>query len=462
MADASGRDLAQFERWYSQAGTPRVKVQTEFDEVNHTYTLQLTQTCPATPGQRHKLPMHIPVAVGLIDAHGNDLPLRLKHDSTPHDHAIRPLPTTVVLELKEHTQVFKFEGIEQAPVPSLLRDFSAPVVLDYDYTDDELAFMLAHDSDPFNRWEAGQRLMTRRLLALAADGVTLEQRYPSTSLDQLITNALSTLLSDDTLDPAFRDLVLTLPSESMLSEQMDVIDPQAIHQARRSLRRFLAHSLQATLQKIYAGNEVVGAYSPEPQHTGRRALRNNALSYLAELHDTSVQAILQVQLASAGNMTDRLAALAAMTNNDHPAASDALSQFYQEFESEALVIDKWFSLQAVSHATTAAGVRGLMQHPAFTIKNPNRARSLLFAFCNNNPAQFHATDGSGYALWAEQVIVLNEINPQVAARLARALDRWRKYTPRLQASMKSALEKVAATKALSNDVAEVIGKALAN
>ncbi len=462
MADASGRDLAQFERWYSQAGTPRVKVQTEFDEVNHTYTLQLTQTCPATPGQRHKLPMHIPVAVGLIDAHGNDLPLRLKHDSTPHDHAIRPLPTTVVLELKEHTQVFKFEGIEQAPVPSLLRDFSAPVVLDYDYTDDELAFMLAHDSDPFNRWEAGQRLMTRRLLALAADGVTLEQRYPSTSLDQLITNALSTLLSDDTLDPAFRDLVLTLPSESMLSEQIEVIDPQAIHQARRSLRRFLAHSLQATLQKIYAGNEVVGAYSPEPQHTGRRALRNNALSYLAELHDASVQAILQVQLASAGNMTDRLAALAAMTNNDHPAASDALSQFYQEFESEALVIDKWFSLQAVSHATTAAGVRGLMQHPAFTIKNPNRARSLLFAFCNNNPSQFHATDGSGYALWAEQVIVLNEINPQVAARLARALDRWRKYTPRLQASMKSALEKVAATKALSNDVAEVIGKALAN
>ena len=462
MADASGRDLAQFERWYSQAGTPRVKVQTEFDEVNHTYTLQLTQTCPATPGQRHKLPMHIPVAVGLIDAHGNDLPLRLKHDSTPHDHAIRPLPTTVVLELKEHTQVFKFEGIEQAPVPSLLRDFSAPVVLDYDYTDDELAFMLAHDSDPFNRWEAGQRLMTRRLLALAEDGVTLEQRYKSTSLDQLITNALSTLLSDDTLDPAFRDLVLTLPSESMLSEQIEVIDPQAIHQARRSLRRFLAHSLQATLQKIYAGNEVVGDYSPEPQHTGRRALRNNALSYLAELHDSSVQAILQAQLASAGNMTDRLAALAAMTNNDHPAASDALSQFYQEFESEALVIDKWFSLQAVSHATTATRVRGLMQHPAFTIKNPNRARSLLFAFCNNNPAQFHATDGSGYALWAEQVIVLNEINPQVAARLARALDRWRKYTPRLQASMKSALEKVAATKALSNDVAEVIGKALAN
>jgi aminopeptidase N len=248
----------------------------------------------------------------------------------------------------------------------------------------------------------------------------------------------------------------------MLSEQVEVIDPQAIHQARRSLRRFLAHSLQAELQKVYAANEVIGAYSPEPEHTGRRALRNNGLSYLAELRDTSVQAMLQSQLAGAGNMTDRLAALAAMTNNDHPAAADALHQFYQDFESEALVIDKWFSLQAVSHATTAAGVRELMRHPAFTIKNPNRARSLLFAFCNNNPAQFHAADGSGYALWAEQVIVLNEINPQVAARLARALDRWRKYAPHLQTGMKAALEKVAATKALSNDVAEVIGKALAN
>jgi aminopeptidase N len=406
--------------------------------------------------------MHIPVAVGLIDAQGNDLPLRLRHDKAPHDHAIRPLPTTMVLELTEPTQVFCFEGIDQAPVPSLLRDFSAPVVLEYDYTDDELAFLLAHDSDAFNRWEAGQRLMTRRLLALAADGVTVEQRYPSNSLDQLITNALGALLIDDTLDPAFRDLVLTLPSESMLSEQVEVIDPQAIHQARRSLRRFLAHSLQAELQKVYAANEVVGPFSPEPQHTGRRALRNNALSYLAELRDTSAQAMLQSQLAGAGNMTDRLAALAAMTNNDHPAAADALHQFYKDFESEALVIDKWFSLQAVSHATTATGVRELMRHPAFTIKNPNRARSLLFAFCNNNPAQFHAADGSGYALWAEQVIVLNEINPQVAARLARALDRWRKYTPRLQTGMKAALEKVAATKVLSNDVAEVIGKALAN
>ena len=213
---------------------------------------------------------------------------------------------------------------------------------------------------------------------------------------------------------------------------------------------------------IYQVNQVVGAYSPEPSQTGRRALRNNALSYLAELRDEYVEALLQAQWASADNMTDRLAALAAMTYSDHPAAADALNQFYREFEDEALVIDKWFSLQATSHTTTAAKVRDLMKHPAFTLKNPNRARSLLFAFCNSNPSQFHKADGSGHALWAEQVIALDEMNPQVAARLARSLDRWRKFTPQLQASMKSALQKVVAKKNLSNDVAEVIGKSLSN
>jgi len=398
----------------------------------------------------------------LVDAQGNDLPLRLKQPATADELPIKSLPTTLVLELTAPVQTFHFEGIDEAPVPSLLRDFSAPVILEYDYSDDQLAFLLAHDSDPFNRWEAGQRLMMRRLLSLADHGVKLEQPYPSNSLDQLIVEALSKLLRDETLDPAFRDLVLTLPSESMLSEQVAVIDPQAIHDARRSLRRFLAQSLQTTLIDTYHANEVAGPYSADPTATGRRSLRNNALSYLAELRDAAVQGMLQAQWVNASNMTDRLAALAAMIHHQHPSAAEALHAFYQEFEAEALVIDKWFSLQATAHTTTATVVRELMRHPAFTLKNPNRARSLLFAFCNSNPAQFHAADGSGHALWAEQVVLLNEINPQVAARLARALDRWRKYTPRLQASMKSALEKVAATKTLSNDVAEVIGKALAN
>ncbi|MFM7657693.1 MAG: aminopeptidase N [Burkholderiaceae bacterium] len=462
MADAAGRDLAQFERWYSQAGTPRVKACGVYDDASQTYTLHLSQTCPATPGQAHKLSMHIPVAVGLIDVRGHDLPLRLARQNTLDDLPVQALPTTIVLELTEPEQSFTFEGVDHAPVPSLLRHFSAPVVLEYDYRDDELAFLLAHDSDPFNRWEAGQRLMTRRLLDLAAEKVTLKQSYPANALDQLIVDALHKLLRDSQLDPAFRDLVLTLPSESMLSEQVSVIDPQAIHQARRSLRRFLAQSLRKVMLDTYRANQVTGPYSPEPSHTGRRALKNNALSYLAELQDAEVEATLRAQWANADNMTDRLAALAAMTYSDHSGAADALHQFYQEFEDEALVVDKWFSLQATSHTTTAPRVRELMRHPAFTLKNPNRARSLLFAFCNNNPSQFHAIDGSGHVLWSEQVIALDEINPQVAARLARTLDRWRKYTPQLQASMKSALEKVTTKKNLSNDVAEVIGKSLAN
>ncbi len=462
MADAGGRDLTQFERWYSQAGTPRVTIRSDYDEASGRYTLHMEQSCPPTPGQPAKLPMHIPVAVGLLDAQGRDLPLILADSGSHHDLQARSTPTTMVLELTEAQQSFTFTGIRQAPVPSLLRDFSAPVILDYDYSDEALAFLLAHDSDPFNRWEAGQRLATRRLLALAASGVVQGQAYHPTALDQLITDALRKLIRNEALDPAFRDLVLTLPSEGMLAEQVDVIDPQAIHLARRALRRHLAHGLRDDLLTIYRANQVTGAYSPDASHAGRRALRNNALGYLAELADQDSHALMQAHIDSATNMTDRIAALAAMVNNDAPGAGAALRQFYTDFESDALVIDKWFSLQAASPAMTVARVRELMRHSAFTLKNPNRARSLIFAFCNANPAQFHAPDGSGHAFWAEQVIALNAINPQVAARLARSMDRWCKYAPSLQSSMKSALEKVASAKKLSNDVSEVIGKALAN
>lgn len=462
MADANGRDFTQFERWYSQAGTPRLIARSHFDQAAATWTLELEQFCPPTPGQSVKLPMHIPVAVGLLDTDGSDLPLRLAGAAAADDIGVHAAPTTLVLELTEPKQSFTFAGIERKPVPSLLRNFSAPVILDVDYGDDELAFLLAHDSDPFNRWEAGQRLATRRLLSLAESGIGADLDYAPTAQDELIAQALRKLLRDDTLDPAFRDLALTLPSEGMLSEQVDVIDPLAIHRARRALRRRLARTLREDLRAAYEANEVAGAYRPDPDHAGRRALRNTALGYLAELGDEGAHRLMQDQLSGAFNMTDRIAALAAMVHNDAPGTAAALQQFYDDFEGEALVIDKWFSLQAAAPATTVAQVHSLMQHPAFTLKNPNRARSLLFAFCNSNPAQFHAPDGSGHAFWAEQVIALDAINPQVAARLARALDRWRKYTPALQASMQAALEQVAAKKKLSNDVAEVIGKALAN
>ncbi len=460
MADAGQRDLAQFERWYSQAGTPRVKVSASFDAAADTYTLTMEQYCPPTPGQAVKEPMHIPVAVGLIDADGHDLPLTLESTIAFDEVEVHPAPTTLVLELTEAKQSFTFSGITRRPVPSLLRNFSAPVVLDHDYSDNELAFLLAHDSDPFNRWEAGQRLATRRLLALTASGVSADFIYPETAQDKLIADALRKLLRDSSLDPAFRDLVLTLPSEATLAEEAELIDPQAIHRARRALRRYLARHLKDDLLTLYRQHQVGGTYRPDPDQSGPRALRNNALGYLAELHEDVVQSLIREQLDTAGNMTDRISALAAMVHNAVPGADAALQAFYDDFDDEALVIDKWFSLQATSPMMTVAGVRKLMQHPAFTLKNPNRARSLLFAFCNSNPAQFHAADGSGHAFWAEQVIALDAINPQVAARLARTLDRWRKYTPVLQASMKAALDKVSASARLSNDVAEVVGKAL--
>jgi aminopeptidase N len=462
MSVAGNRDFSQFERWYSQAGTPRVKVSSDYDEATGSLTLHMEQSCPPTPGQPEKLPMHIPVAVGLLDAHGNDLPLKLVHANGPDEVPVRAAPTTLVLELTDAKQSFTFTGLSQEPVPSLLRDFSAPVILDYDYSDEALAFLLAHDSDPFNRWEAGQRLATRRLLALAESGIGAGGVYAAASLDHLIANALRKLLRDNSLDPAFRDLVLTLPSEGMLAEQVDVIDPQAIHLARRAMRRHLAHALREDLLEIYHANHVAGAYSADAADAGRRALRNNALGYLAELGNDEVHQLMQKHLDSASNMTDRIAALAAIVNNDAPGADAALQQFYADFEEEALVIDKWFSLQAVAPTMTVARVREMMKHRAFTLKNPNRARSLLFSFCNANPAQFHVADGAGHAFWAEQVIALDAINPQVAARLARSMDRWRKYAPALQASMKAALQKVAAAKKLSNDVSEVIGKALAN
>ena len=459
MADANGRDLSQFERWYSQAGTPRVMATTNYDSAAETFTLELEQFCPPTPGQPLKQPMHIPFAVGLLNAQGDDLHLQLEGSKRSHAE-MQKLPTTIVLELTQSKQSFKFIGVKQPPVPSLLRNFSAPVVLEANYSDQQLAFLLAHDSDPFNRWEAGQRLATRRLLSLCNEGVGPNQAYPVTSQDELLADALAQLLRDTSLDAAYRDLVLTLPSEVMLAEQVDVIDPDAIHNARCALRNYLSHVLRDDFIAAYNANHQSGSYSPDAISSGRRALRNNSLGYLAELNDSAIHQLIQDQLAQASNMTDRLAALSIMNMHQTLGIRDALQSFYKDFEHEALVIDKWFSLQASAPGTDTKAIRKLMEHPAFSMTNPNRARSLLFAFCNNNAAQFHATDGSGHAFWAEQVITLDKINPQVAARLARSMDRWRKFTPALQASMKMALEKVASTRKLSNDVAEVIGKSL--
>jgi len=460
MADANGRDLAQFERWYSQAGTPLVKVQVQYDEAAKACELTLTQSCSPTPGQDKKLPFHIPVAVALLGADGKDLPLQLHGEQSAGNSSGGKI--TRVLELTEESQAYRFVNIHEKPVPSLLRDFSAPVNLEFDYSDAELAFLMAHDSDPFNRWEAGQRLALRRLLELTKavqQGASLNaEEFPESAL----IDTFRATLNDGTLDTAFREVALTLPSETMVAEQMEVIDPQSIHAARQFLRRALAAALQEDWLAAYQAHETSGPYSPDPESAGKRGLKNMALAYLAELDNADMHALAQRQMETATNMTDRISALSALLNSSATGREAALAGFYREFEKEPLVVDKWFMLQGMARTTDAAAVRMMMKHPAFTLKNPNRARSLIFSFCNGNPAQFHAANGNGYLFWAEQVIALNAINPQVAARLARSLDRWRKYTPTLQEHMREALQQVAGAGKLSKDVVEVVTKALAN
>ncbi len=448
MADANGRDLAQFERWYSQAGTPVVKAEASYDAVAQTYDITLLQSCPATPGQSGKLPFHIPVAVGLLGADGRDLPLTLDGQERGN---------TAVLELTESWQSFRFTGVGEEPTPSLLRDFSAPVILEYPYTDEQLLHLFNHDSDPVNRWEAGQRLAMERLLKLTgavAHGSPLE-------LDATFIDAMRRVLTDDTLDAAFREQALLLPSETMMAEQMDVVNPQAIHLARQFVRRSIGERLRAELMAQYEANQTPGPYSPDASSAGKRGLKNLALAYLCSAPDADALALAQRQYDQADNMTDRSSALVALIHAGADSVDAALERFYKDFEHEALVIDKWFAMQASSPAASVDSVRALMAHPAFNIRNPNRARSLIFSFCNANPSQFHATDGSGYAFWAEQAIALDKLNPQVAARLARSMDRWRRYAPALQVHMKDALQKVANVGKLSNDVREVISKALA-
>ena len=458
MADANGRDLTQFERWYSQAGTPRVAVSADYDAQAKTYTLTVKQSCPSTAGQDKKLPFHIPFALGLLKADGTEFALQLAGEK------VTTAPKARVLELTEAEHSFTFTNIDQEPTPSLLRNFSAPVVLEFEYSDQQLAHLLAHDSDAFCRWEAGQRLAMRRLLKL----VKAVQAGEALELDAMFVEALRKTLNDQNLDPAFRELVLTLPSETMIAEEMAIADPISIHQARQFVRASLAQQLKADLLETYQSNLTPGKYKADAASAGKRALKNCALAYLVEWPDAATYALAHTQYQEAENMTDRMAALnamlhcsTAMDKAHQKTREQVLKHFYKEFKNEALVIDKWFTLQASAPSTDVAQIKALMKHPAFSLSNPNRARSLMFVFCNANPARFHAVDGSGYALWADTVIALNKLNPQVAARLSRSLDRWTKYPAANQALMKQALEKVAATKNLSKDVLEVVSKALA-
>ena len=457
--------LAQFKRWYSQAGTPRVKAHGVYDAAARTYALHLAQSCPATPGQPAKEPFVIPINLGLVAPQGHDLPLQLTGES----HAVPGQRTFVMTQTSE---VLQFINVDVQPVPSILRGFTAPVVLEFDYTPDQLLTLLAHDSDAVNRWEAAQRLGLQTAIKLIAG----QADNSDSSLDIGIKNfaqsnfvgALRNVLRNPDLDAAFKELVLTLPSESYISEQLDVVNPAAVHAVREAMRGALATALQPDWAWAFEAHQNSG-YSPDAVSSGRRALANLALGMLClaarESGDTVWPGKTYQRFKDASNMTDRFGALSALVHSGHALAAPALEQFYALFKDEALVLDKWFSLQAGAtdrNGDTLPRVRALMQHADFNLKNPNRARSVIFSYCSANPGGFHRSDAAGYVFWAEQVLALDAINPQVAARLARAMDRWKKLAPPYQNAAKEAIKRVAAKTDLSNDVREVVSRALAD
>jgi aminopeptidase N len=450
---ALAHNLSTFKRWYSQAGTPRLQARGAYNAAERSYTLTLVQSCPATPGQDSKQPFVIPVTLGLLSRDGQALPLQLAGSA-------ETLPQQTLV-LTEASASYTFVNLGSEPVPSLLRGFSAPVVLQDGLSTAELLSLLAHDSDPFNQWEAGQRLM----LQSAVQALSQNNTVPVLS-DELV-QALRNVLRHPGLDAAFKDLALTLPSENYIADQLGLVDPQRVHALRETMRLQLATALQADWQWAWDAHKNNGAYSPDAQSSGRRALSGLAMNMLCiaavQAGDDVTPGRVYQQFKDAGNMTDRFNALSALVVSGHALANDALALFHKLFQHEALVIDKWFALQA--GAPDRAGdvlprVRQLMQHADFSLRNPNRARSLIFSYCSANPAAFHRSDAAGYVYWSEQVLALDAINPQVAARLARAMDRWSRLTEPYRSAAKVAIERVAAKADLSNDVREVISRAL--
>ena len=450
MEDANGIDLTQFRRWYSQAGTPVIKATPAYDAGQQRLTLTLEQSCPPTPGQASKLPFHIPVEIALLDAAGNALPVTLEGEpASGANHRM--------LALRESSQVFNFTGVAQAPLVSLLRGFSAPVKLDIERSNEELAFLFAHDPDPFNRWDAGQTLAINTLLSLVSGlqcGVTPD-------LEPAFVQAFRTTLEHPGLDPALITQALTLPAESYLADQCETVDVDAIHAAREFVRRSLAEQLKDSFAALYRRHDHREPYRFDAAHMAQRSLKNLCLGYLAETGDDEARERCLKQIETANNMTDTLAALSTLVQHDWPERQAPLDRFYTQWQHDPQVVDKWFSLQAGSRLPdTLDKVRQLMQHPAFRLTNPNKVRALVGRFSMGNPVRFHAADGQGYRFLADQVIELDRINPQMAARLVSSLSRWKRYDSSRQALMQYELKRIAERPKLSRDVYEIVSKSL--
>ena len=469
MEEASGVDLQQFRLWYSQAGTPRVEVEEHYDDVTLSYRLTLRQSCPATPGQPEKQPFHIPVAVGLIGQDGIEMlgdagrenGFEVAVESTTEVENPKG-DGTLVLHLKEAEQTFLFKNVPARPVLSFLRDFSAPVRVGMRRRREDLIVQMASDADGFARWDAAQTFFSELILERVANP---EQEFDNRLegvVGRLLESAL--LAPDDGEAKALVAALMTLPAEEYLGQQMDVVDVAGLHAAREGLRERIGTRFAERLLAIFEAN-CEGDYTPDAVGFARRALCNLALAYLALAPDADGLELAEQQYQDADNMTDRLAALRVVAWSKReaaaPVAERLLADFLDRYRSEALVVDQWFATQALSAAPgTLDRVKALTKHEAFDARNPNKIRSLVGAFCSQNPVCFHAEDGSGYAFLVDWVIDLNASNPQIGARLLTPLTRWQRYDEARQAKMRAALERVAAVEDLSRDIYEVVSKSL--
>ena len=447
MEEACGVDLAQFRRWYSQAGTPEVAVSTRYSAARREFELSVTQICPPSPGQRKKLPYHFPLSIGLLNAKGKDIPLKLDGEGVLNGQ---------VLEIREQEQKFRFKSVKERPVLSINRNFSSPVRLDTKIAERDLLFLMANDSDPFNRWQAAQTYAANVLVSM----ITAMRHGKPVRKGVRLAEALGAVLKDRDLDPAFVAQMLTLPGEADLAREISRdIDPGAIHAAREHLRRSIAERLHEDLEVIYADLLPAGGYSPDSGDAGKRSLRNCALGFIALLDGGPERAFEQFE--QAGNMTDRMAALGVLAVNETPERQRALDLFYEQWSEDHLVIDKWLALNAMcTGENSIEHVRALMEHPAFSITKPNKVRALIGTLAGANPVAFNRPDGEGYRLLADTVLILDEKNPQVAARLAGSFKSWRVLESKRRGHAKAQLKRIEGTKGLSRDTYEIVSKSL--
>ncbi len=447
MADANERDLSQFMRWYNQAGTPELVCRFEHNAAEKTAKLHVTQVHAPSPGQSDKEPVPIPLRVGLVGPDGEDMPLRLKDN--------REVPGGLIM-VTEREQEFTFTDVAHRPIPSLLRGFSAPVKLSSPLDDADLDFLMRHDADLFNRWQAAQTQAMKRLVAMARG----EGEYVPDVREFAL--AVGPTLTDDWLEPAYRAAFAVPPSELDIAQEIGAdVDPTAVHHARRKLRQTLGHTLQGDLHRLYEDYAVPGDYEPDPDSVGRRSLRNTALALLAAEETKDGVKRAKAHFENADNMSDSMAALRILAALDRPERDDALESFYERWKDEQLVLDKWFAIQAQSTASdTLDRVERLRSHPAFSIKNPNRVRALIGALAHGNPLHFHAPDGRGYAFVGESIMEIDGFNPMIAARLASAFSSWKMLEPGRRALAHQMLERIAGKEGLSRDTSEVVGKML--